>query len=594
MDMKKLQRPAVLALVCLALCVILALSDFFGNSFWYDPVAALSCSEANRGVSSSNNARYVMECLHAGGITFRISTIEAVKETLVQAGYARLIPLNILADDSGHALAADNPEVQPGDVMAAYCPVCQLWTNMAFISGVDEQGLLQFDNQNWVQRLEAGKVYHTTSEKTRHDNLEVYALVLDRGLQRHCHDFGITGPLDRSTPRQCENGHPHRYYDVCKTCGFTYFLGAKEEIGLCHLCNPSPDGIPVLTLRATVREGKGAVALSWTAIEGAQAYEVLWAEENRPFEAQESLAAVETVYTGGQAGKVYRFKIRTGDVVSDPVSIVWPLDPADTLPAVLENNGFSALGQPRLKWSPVDNAGQYRVYRREVGTEKWEGYTIEALTFTHVSAEGGKTYEYEVCAVFDENTEGPRSNRVEITARESLPPELTAYALSAEGQPRLRWTAVENGEKYRVYRREVGTESWSSYTIGGQTYTHASAEVGKTYEYEVCAVFGDNEGPRSNRVQITARVEAAPVLSDGGLSANGKPRLTWTAVENAEKYRVYRREVGASQWSTYNLNATEYTHGAAEAGKVYEYMVCAVLADGLEGPRSNTVRITCE
>ncbi len=265
----------------------------------------------------------------------------------------------------------------------------------------------------------------------------------------------------------------------------------------------------------------------------------------------------------------------------------------DNSAPTLSANGLSDAGKPKLKWTEAKDAVKYRVFRRVEGASAWSTYTLNSLTYTHSSAESGKTYEYQVCAVYADGTLGPKSEVVKISAEQLVAPTLSANGLNSANKPKLKWTAVKDAAKYRVFRRVEGTSAWSTYTLNSLTYTHSSAESGKTYEYQVCAVYADGTlGPKSNVVKVKAAAQlVAPTLTANGLSSANKPKLKWTAVEGAAKYRVFRRVEGTSTWSTYTLNSLTYTHTSAENGKTYEYQVCAIDANGNLGPKSNVVKV---
>ena len=78
---------------------------------------------------------------------------------------------------------------------------------------------------------------------------------------------------------------------------------------------------------------------------------------------------------------------------------------------------------------------------------------------------------------------------------------------------------------------------------------------------------------------------------------SGKPKITWTAVNAADKYYVYR---ATSKNGTYSYLGstvnTHYTNTSAEAGKTYYYKVKAVNVDNEYGNSalSNSCYVTCD
>jgi len=80
---------------------------------------------------------------------------------------------------------------------------------------------------------------------------------------------------------------------------------------------------------------------------------------------------------------------------------------------------------------------------------------------------------------------------------------------------------------------------------------------------------------------------------DTAVGENGKPMLTWDAVEGGQGYRIYRSTKKTSgfklQTETAKLN---YTDRNATKGKTYYYYI-TVVAQDTESAKSNTVKIKC-
>ncbi|MEU8028638.1 PA14 domain-containing protein [Streptomyces sp. NPDC049099] len=138
---------------------------------------------------------------------------------------------------------------------------------------------------------------------------------------------------------------------------------------------------------------------------------------------------------------------------------------------------------------------------------------------------------------------------------------------------------------YRVYRRVAGT---SSYTRVGTTTATAFSErppqTGQSYYYEVRAYDkAGNESPGSTDqgpVPSWDRTPpAAPKLTAAGTEdAN---QLSWTAVQDAVGYRVYRKAAdGTSFTQLTDTTSTGYTDTQAAYRTAYDYKVAAVDAHG--------------
>lgn len=162
---------------------------------------------------------------------------------------------------------------------------------------------------------------------------------------------------------------------------------------------------------------------------------------------------------------------------------------------------------------------------------------------------------------------------------------------TASGHPKLSWNAVNGVYKYWVYRSTDG-ESFKYYDRTSKTsYTNMATEIGTTYWYKVKAVRlvegKDQASDFSDTISMQCR-PAAPTLSIS--RSNGKPKLSWNAVDGAVKYWVYRSTDGVNfkYWDT--TTKTQYTNTGAQFSMTYYYRVKAVnganVVSGFSGTRS--------
>ncbi len=160
-------------------------------------------------------------------------------------------------------------------------------------------------------------------------------------------------------------------------------------------------------------------------------------------------------------------------------------------------------------------------------------------------------------------------------------PVIKSSNVASSGKIKLTWNAVENAEKYQVYR---SASKNGEYTLmktvkdGATSYTNTNAKAGSYYYYYVVAVSAD--GIVSEKSNIVGRTcdYARPVVTASNVASTGKIKLTWNAVEGATSYKVYR---AATQDGEYKLmktvkdGATSYTNTNAVAGNKYYYKVRA-------------------
>ena len=248
-------------------------------------------------------------------------------------------------------------------------------------------------------------------------------------------------------------------------------------------------------------------------------------------------------------------------------------------PVTAKAEYIASTGKPYLKWTPVEGAVKYEVYRSGTknGTYTLLGTTAN-LKYTDSKANAGYIYYYKIKAVNAVGAKSVYSAAVAGTCHCARPVVTPDYLVST-GKPYIKWTAVAGASKYEVYRS--GTKN-GTYTLLGTTanlnYTDNKANAGYTYYYKVKAVSKVKSTANSYYSTVVAATChcAKPVVKIATTSA-GNPTLTWNAVTGASQYEIYR---ATSQSGTYTkmftTTKTSYTNTSAKAGTTYYYKVKAI------------------
>ena len=126
---------------------------------------------------------------------------------------------------------------------------------------------------------------------------------------------------------------------------------------------------------------------------------------------------------------------------------------------------------------------------------------------------------------------------------------------------------------------EKGTETKSCSRCDA-TETREVAALGHDYEHGTCTRCGEKD---PNYI-------AAPVIKI--TTSAGKPKISWSKVEGAVKYQVYRSTDGKKYDLLATTTGTSITNTKAKIGTKYYYKVKAVNA-GAESEFSNVVSIKC-
>lgn len=335
---------------------------------------------------------------------------------------------------------------------------------------------------------------------------------------------------------------------------------------------------PVVAQTSVSQEGKPHIV--WDTVDGAAEYEV-YRSDKEDGEYTKMFTTNGTSYTNSSAevDKIYYYKVKavapTG-VASEFSNIV--SGKCNILAPVIEKVTNSDFGKPQLAWNAVDGAVKYEIYRADYsnGTYK-KMFTTAGTTYTNTSAKAGYKYYYKVKAI---TAAGEESSFSDVIGQRCILAKMTIEKTgnSKTGKPQLQWKAVKGAAKYEVYRADYSKGTYKKmFTTEKTTYTNTSAKAGYTYYYKVKATTASGVETVFSDVVGKKCILGTPVISKVENSKTGKPMLTWEAVDNAEKYEVYRADYRDGTYKKmFTTEKTTYTNTSAKTGYIYYYKVKAI------------------
>ena len=353
---------------------------------------------------------------------------------------------------------------------------------------------------------------------------------------------------------------------------------------------PSPAKPQSAPATVSIVEGDGKVTLTWSPVAGADGYRI-YRGVNGVWTTAPVGRTTSTTHTslGLENGTMYSFTVaaytRSGNGPLSLTVSAMPLAPPQNVTAT------SGDGRVTLGWLPSAGATSYTIYRRLENEQDFTVLTTGVVKppFVDPGLTNATKYVYQLRAV-TAAAESELSDKVAATPLPPVPaaaPVLTAVPGNAKVT--LSWNAVPGAPGYNVYRSTTGV--FRGQAIGSTTettFTSTGLENDTTYFYTVAARNMGGEGPRA---AVVPAVPVEPPAAPKNLTAevgDNYLTLTWSQMDGAEAYNVYRATTGNRQLVpiAVGLEANRFIDTKVINGATYYYKVTAYNSGG-ESDRSH-------
>ena len=376
------------------------------------------------------------------------------------------------------------------------------------------------------------------------------------------------------------------YTDTSAVAGTTYYYKVRAMSGSMYSDFCAVQTIkyaitsltaPTMTLTAT---DNGQPVISWTKVSGAAQYEIFRSTDGSKFSIIRRTAALSYTDTSAAAGTTYYYQVRAinGDVKSAfcaAQSIQYAIGSLTAPTMTLKADASS--GQPVINWTKVNGAAQYEIFRSTDGSKFSIIRRTAALSYTDTSAAAGTTYYYQVRAINGSvKSDFCAAQSIQYAIASLAAPAMTLSS-AANGQPVVSWTKVSGAAQYEIFRSTNGKNFSIIRRTAALSFTDTSAAAGTTYYYQVRAINGSVKSAfcAAQSIQYAVASLNAPTMTLTS-AANGQPVVSWTKVNGAAQYEVYRSTNGKNFSIVRRTAALSYTDTSAAAGTTYYYQVRAI------------------
>lgn len=400
-----------------------------------------------------------------------------------------------------------------------------------------------------------------------------------------------TADSDWSYLARVTGGSTVTYYDRTVENGTAYTYTVRALRGN-HFSDYHRTGLSISYLETPsvtrVYNSTSGITLNWTAIEGAEGYQLYRRLTAGSANAWELIGSVtdgaQTSYTDLSplvSGTSYTYTVRAvSSVTRSHFTAGASVVRLDT--PILTAIG-SRTGYVTLSWKKVTGASGYTVYRRTADSN-WSTLGSvtggSTLTYSDRSVTGGTGYIYTVRARY-KNSALSDFDPDGISTTYLATPVLKSVSNVTEGLA-LSWDPVAGAEGYYIYRRLTAGSASAWEHIDTLTDGTLSSYVdtdplisGTGYTYTLRAISsGGNSHFNSGRG--TVRLDT-PVLRQAANYA-AFTTVSWQQVPGAAGYRIYRRTPD-SGWTTLasvsGVSTLSYKDTKVTSGTTYLYTVRA-------------------
>ena len=328
-----------------------------------------------------------------------------------------------------------------------------------------------------------------------------------------------------------------------------------------------------------IYRASGKPQLKWNAVSGAAKYWVYRSTDGVNFKYYDSTAKTSYTNTGALLGTKYHYRVKAVAVVNgkNVASAYNGTKSLFTTPAAPGVSIYRVNGKPQLKWSAVTGAEKYWIYRSTDGVNFKYYDSTTGTSYTNCIAASGTEYYYKVKAAAVVNGKDVASDFSNTKSLFTTPAAPSVSITTSKGKPKLTWKAVTGADKYYIYRSTDG-KNFKYYNKTDEAgYTNYSTNIGTTYYYKVRAVKTIDGNDHKSDFSAVRSIQCRPAAVNLSISRSyGKPKLTWDAVADADKYWIYRSTDGKNFKYYDTTTKTSYINSGAAFNTIYCYKVKAV------------------
>ena len=349
--------------------------------------------------------------------------------------------------------------------------------------------------------------------------------------------------------------------------------------------------VPSVTIAVVASSGKPK--LSWNKVDGAVKYEVYRAtSETGTYSRLTTTTGTSLTNSSAAVGQTYYYKVRAVAQNGTKSEFSEIVSRTCTLPRpVITLSNVASSGKVKITWEKIDGAVKYEIYR-STDNKNWTLLsTTTGTNLTNTSTTAGSLYYYKVKAIANNSVANSAYSAVKSRRCDLARPTIKSLTIVAStGKIKIKWGAVTGAVKYELYC-STDNENWTKLiTTTGTSITHSSGVAGTRYYYKVRAIASNSSANSADSAVKNGYCDLARPTLTVTLNSKDKPVLTWTKIEGAVKYEVYRSTDNKTWTKLSTTTGTKLTNTSAVSGTKYYYKVRAIASISNSNSAYSTVK----
>lgn len=293
----------------------------------------------------------------------------------------------------------------------------------------------------------------------------------------------------------------------------------------------------------TATQNTSAIKLTWSAVPGAESYNV-YQKSGSSWKLLGNVKATSGTINNLKAGTKYSFAVRAAWTKNGKFTLAPSYTTYDTATKAVAANVSTASGTNiiRLTWAKCAGATGYRVYYK-VGTSTAWKTAISSTTATTIDVKGltaGTKYTFAVRPYVKNGNTVVWSDYKEVPSATKAVKPAKVTATQTTSTITLNWTKCAGATGYRIYYKSGS--SWkvtvSATAVTSHTFKNLKAGAKYTFAIQPYTKIGSTV-IWGEYAEFTTATLPATVTSKATSPSKGKVSLSWNAVNGSEGYQIW-------------------------------------------------------